>query len=206
MVTERVAVVAAGLPKQVKTPQVLPPLSSTSRVLKLGLTPKARRSRPRRAALTQTDVSVLMKWTIEPACSPCRAWPTSPPTVCTIGSTRSWSSPQTCNHGVTLDQVKQAARQAAVYGSAGYHDTPNQRLAVQYCTRMLGGRPGQIVVAHRNGEPVLLRQVATLTTGNPPLIGEGVVNDEAGLLVVVEKYPWANTLEVTRDVEQKVEA
>src|SRR5262245_42342875 len=43
MVTERVAVAAAGLPQQVKAPHVLPPLSSTSRVLKLGLTPKARK-------------------------------------------------------------------------------------------------------------------------------------------------------------------
>jgi multidrug efflux pump subunit AcrB len=39
-------------------------------------------------------------------------------------------------YGVTLEQVKQAARQAAVYGSAGYHDTPNQRLAVQFATRV----------------------------------------------------------------------
>src|SRR5262249_10886255 len=111
------------------------------------------------------------------------------------------------DHGVTLDQVKQAARQAAVYGSAGFHDTPNQRLALQYFTRV--ARPedlGRIVVAHRKGEPVLLSQVATLTTGNPAHIGAGVINDEAGLLVVVEKYPWGNTLEVTRDVEQKMEA
>src|SRR5262249_5887075 len=32
------------------------------------------------------------------------------------------------------------------------------------------------------------------------------VNDEQGPLVVVEKYPWANTLQVTRDVEAALEA
>jgi Cu/Ag efflux pump CusA len=32
-----------------------------------------------------------------------------------------------------------------------------------------------------------------------------VVNDHEGLLVVVEKYPWANTLEVTRGVEKAVD-
>src|SRR5262249_58420004 len=36
--------------------------------------------------------------------------------------------------------------------------------------------------------------------------GEGVVNDEPGLFVVVEKFPWGNTLEVTHEVEKKLEA
>src|SRR5262245_313558 len=40
MVSERVAVVAARLPIQVKATLVMPPLSSTSRTLKIGLTPK----------------------------------------------------------------------------------------------------------------------------------------------------------------------
>src|SRR5262249_61581631 len=42
MVSERVAVAAAALPQQVKAPgpRLMPPLSSTSRVLHIGLTPK----------------------------------------------------------------------------------------------------------------------------------------------------------------------
>src|SRR5262249_35932872 len=67
MVSERVAVEASRLPQQVKTPHVLPPLSSTSRVLKIGLTPKAKdKLAPGEPLLTQTDVSVLMKWVMEP--------------------------------------------------------------------------------------------------------------------------------------------
>src|SRR5581483_2339918 len=67
MVTERVAVAAAHLPQQVRTPQLLPPLSSTSRVLKIGLTAKRpNQLQPGEPQLDQTDVSVLMKWTIGP--------------------------------------------------------------------------------------------------------------------------------------------
>src|SRR5262245_2244484 len=67
MVTERVGVAAARLPQQVRTPQLLPPLSSTSRTLKIGLKPKAAdQLQPGEPVLTQTDVSVLMKWVIEP--------------------------------------------------------------------------------------------------------------------------------------------
>jgi len=32
----------------------------------------------------------------------------------------------------------------------------------------------------------------------PQLIGDAVLNDGPGLILVVEKFPWANTLEVAR--------
>src|SRR5919206_732549 len=57
IVSERVAVESARLPQQVKTPRVMPILSSTSRVLKVGLTPKHEHGRP---LCTQADISVLM--------------------------------------------------------------------------------------------------------------------------------------------------
>jgi CzcA family heavy metal efflux pump len=37
--------------------------------------------------------------------------------------------------------------------------------------------------------------------GTLPLIGDAVINDGPGLMLVVEKFPWANTLELTRGVE-----
>lgn len=205
MVSERVAVEAARLPQQVKAPRLMPPLSSTSRILKLGLTPKYEDGV---SLISHTDICVQMKWVIEPRLL---AVP-GVANVSTYGLHEKHfqvlvKPADLRDHGLTLNEVKQAARQAVVYGSAGYHDTPNQRLAVQYATKI--ERPedlGKTVVAHRKGQPILLEQVATLTTGNPPHIGEGVVNDEPGPLVVVEKYPWANTLQVTRDVERAVEA
>src|SRR5262249_16553254 len=73
MVAERVAVAAGvaggagGLRKQAGTPRLMPPLSSTSRVLHIGLTPKRKQDlKPGEPELTQTDVSVLLKWAIEP--------------------------------------------------------------------------------------------------------------------------------------------
>ena len=37
--------------------------------------------------------------------------------------------------------------------------------------------------------------------GIPPPIGDAVINDGPGLLLIVEKQPWGNTLDVTREVE-----
>lgn len=205
MVAERMAVAAARLPQQVKTPRFMPPLSSTSRVLKVGLTPTpADRRKPDDPVLTTTDISVLLKWVIEPRIQ----------AVSGVANTSTYGvhdrqyqvliKPATLRaNGLSVEQIKSAAAKAAVYGSAGFHDTPNQRLALQYFTRV--DRPedlGRTVVAFRQDKPLLLGQVAEITTGSPPSIGEGVVNDQPGPLMVVEKYPWANTLEVTRGVEE----
>src|SRR5262245_53493058 len=199
MVTERVAAVAPTLPERARTPRVLPPLSSTSRILKVGLTSDT---------LTPTEVSILCEWVIEPRL---RAVP-GVANISVYGLKRHQYQVQVRpdvlrDHGVTLEQVKAAARQASVFGSAGFLDTPNQRLAVQYASKVDTEKDlAKAVVAHRDGQSILLGQVAKLRTGNPPLIGEGIVNDKVGPLMVIEKYPDANTLEVTRKLEEAIEA
>ena len=47
-----------------------------------------------------------------------------------------------------------------------------------------------------------LGEVTEVTFAHPPLIGDAVVKNGNGLMLVVEKFPSANTLEVTRAVEQ----
>ena len=49
-----------------------------------------------------------------------------------------------------------------------------------------------------------LGDVANLTIGTQALSGDAVVNGGPGLLMIVEKYPWGNTLQVTRDVDKAV--
>ncbi|HYT88494.1 MAG TPA: efflux RND transporter permease subunit, partial [Gemmataceae bacterium] len=205
MVAERIALARATLPQQARAPQVMPPLSSTSRVLHIGLTPKPKdKLKPGEKELSQIDVSVLNRWVITPALLRVEGVAN----ISTYGHYDKryhvYVKPRDLrDHGVTLEQVKTALRKSVVYGAAGYHVTPNQQLGVNYVTTI--DRPidlAQTVVAHVKGQPVYLGQVAKLTTGKPQDIGEGVINDRPGLFVVVEKFPWANTLKVTRDVEK----
>ena len=208
MVNERLASAAPNLPLQVKTPKLLPPLSSTSRVLHIGLTPKAQADlQPGEPVLDQTEISVLMRWVIEPRLL-------RVPGVANVSTYGQHDKQYQVlvrpadlrAFGLTLQQVQQGVRDGVVYGSAGFHDTPNQRLAMQYATRIRGPEDlKHLVIAHRGGVPIYLGQIATITTGNPPPIGEGVIQDQAGLFVVVEKYPWGNTLEVTRAVEEALD-
>ena len=55
------------------------------------------------------------------------------------------------------------------------------------------------------GGRLRLTDVANVVEDHQPLIGDAVVNDKDGLLLVVEKFPGANTLEVTKGVEDALD-
>ncbi len=57
LVQERLAIVQSQLPTASGAPVILPPLSATSRVLKIGLSS---------ATLSQMDMTTLARWTIRP--------------------------------------------------------------------------------------------------------------------------------------------
>jgi Cu/Ag efflux pump CusA len=50
----------------------------------------------------------------------------------------------------------------------------------------------------------VLSDVADVVEDTWPLIGDAVINDGEGLMLIVEKLPWGNTLDVTRGVEAAV--
>ena len=54
----------------------------------------------------------------------------------------------------------------------------------------------------RAGPKVRLGDIGTVTEDYQPIIGSAVIDGKPGLLLVVEKLPWGNTLSVTRDVEK----
>src|SRR5262249_19652782 len=53
-------------------------------------------------------------------------------------------------------------------------------------------------------EAVRLGDVGRVVEDHQPLIGDAVIDDGPGLLLVVEKLPWANTIELTRGVEDAI--
>ena len=59
-----------------------------------------------------------------------------------------------------------------------------------------------IPIRTQDGRQVQLQDVADLVRGHQPLIGDAVINEGDGLMLIVEKLPWANTMDVTPGVEQ----
>lgn len=91
-------------------------------------------------------------------------------------------------------------------GTGGFVETANQRLTVQHKLPITSAEDmAEVVVEEKDGKAQGLGDVADVKYGEPPLIGEAVINAGPGLMLIVEKLPWANTLEVTKEVERALE-
>lgn len=196
-VQERLSLAASRLPLVAKPPVMMPPLSSLSRVLKIGVSSKT---------LSQIDISALTMWTIRPRLM-------SVPGVANVAV---WGqrdkqlqiliNPEHLRaRGITLQQVMLASGNAASIESGGFIDSPNQRIAIRH--KNLTTKPEELantVVDFKNGAPIRLGDIAEIVIGAPPTIGDAVINHGDGLLLIVEKHPNANTIEVTKKVEAAI--
>ncbi len=209
LVQERLASVQATLPSWAAPPVMIQPLSSTSRVMKIGI------SSP---TLSMIDQSMTAYWTI-------RARLLGVPGVANVaiwGQRKQMLYVQVDparlkEHGITLEQVMRVTADSldtgllkfssgAVVGAGGFIDTPNQRLNVQHVLPIQAPSDmARVVVVQQNGRTVRLGDVATIVVDHQPLVGDAVINGGEGLMLIVEKLPWANTLEVTRGVEAAIE-
>ena len=209
LVQERITAVTPSLPTWAAPPFMMQPLSATSRVMKIGM------SSP---TMSVTDMSLITYWTI-------RSRLLSVPGVANVPIWGEQLSQLHVNvvpaklaaHHVTLDQVMEATAEALdagilffseghVIGTGGFVDTPNQRLVVRHVPAIVTAEDlRNVQVTALDGELVRLSEVAEVEKGHQPLFGDAVINDGPGLLLVVEKFPWANTLDVTRGVEEALE-
>ncbi len=193
-VQERLATVSPSLPAVVRAPTILPPLSSLSRCLKIGLWSDT---------MSQMEMTIPAKWTIRPrlmavpGVANVAIWGEKDPELQVVVNPDRLRA-----HGVTLDQVIQVTRDATAMGAGGFIDTANQRLAIRHIPPAYSpDELGEVVVMYRKDAPLRLRDVADVKIDYSPPIGDAVINSQLGILLIVEKQPWANTLDVTRGVE-----
>jgi len=199
LVQERITLASGLLPRVAKPPVMLSPLSSTSRALKIGIQSET---------LSQMEMTTLCKWTIRPRLM----------SITGVANVAIWGQrdrqlqvlvdPERLRaHNITLTEVENATRDAVELAGGGFLDTPNQRLAVTHIAPVNTAEDlAQVVVAYRNGAALHLGDVTEVVEGFPAPIGDAIINDEPGILLIVEKQPWANTLEVTRNVEAALDA
>ena len=83
--------------------------------------------------------------------------------------------------------------------------TANQRIGLRRVLPIVTPADmAQISLANEAGKPLLIGDVANVVEDHQPLTGDAVINDGPGLLLVVEKLPWANALTLNQDVEKVV--
>jgi CzcA family heavy metal efflux pump len=212
LVNERVSIAIPGLPTSAGIPWVLQPLSATSRALKIGLTS---------TRYSLTDLSMIAYWTIR--------WRLM--AVPGVANVNVWGDrwkqlqlqfdPEKLRtHRVTIDDAQSVASDALDFGLLKYTDaaknrvggfieSPNQRLGIYHILPVFSPEDMARVTVHdrlkADGSPLVLGDLGTMAWGHQPLFGDAVINDHQGIMLVVEKFPWANTLDVTRGIDEALE-
>lgn len=216
LVAERVSLATPAMPTWAAPPVILPPLSATSRCMKIGISSKK---------LSLMDLSMISYWTIRQRLMKVPGVANVPIWGERLQMLQVQVDPaRMAAHGVTLDQVMEATGDALdvgllqyseghLIGTGGWIDTPSQRLPirvmlpiVQKSDKVSADPLAEVVIRVKDGTALHLRDVADVVVDHPPLPGDGIVNDGPGLLLIVEKFPWGNTLEVTRGVEAALDA
>ncbi|WP_034158099.1 efflux RND transporter permease subunit [Sphingomonas sp. ERG5] len=197
LVQERVTQIQGRLPAAARAPVMLPPLSSTSRAMKIGITSKT---------LDQMQLSELVRWTIRPRLM-------AVPGVANIAvwgqrdrQIQVLADPDRLRAaGVTLNELRTAAGDAVLVGGGGFVDTPNQRIAVQQAGAVQNADDlARTVIKVAGGASIRVGDVARVVDGHAAPIGNAIIDDGPGIMLIVEKQPTGNTLELTRKVEAAI--
>lgn len=209
------AVGIAGLPAVAKTPQMIQPLSSNSRVAMIEMSS---------SELTPTEMSVLARWVVGPRLTG----------VDGVANVAIWGNrehqlqvlvdpEQLREEKATLEQVIATAGnslevsplsflEASKPGTGGFIDTVNQRLNIFHeqaisSAKELAAVPLEVGDGGTATSPVTLGDVTKVVENHQPLIGDAIcTGGDQCLLLVVEKFPGANTGAVTEEVETAIDA
>ena len=201
MVSERMTQ-AFALPHVSKPPNMIQPLSSASRFMIVGLSSKK---------LSLMEMSVLARWTIAPRLMG----------VPGVANVAIWGNrdrqlqvqvdPKLLEENkISLLQVLESTGnalwvsslsfvEASTPGTGGFIDTTQQRLGIRHISPIVTSNTlAQVPI---EDSKIRLGDVAKVVEDHQPLIGDALTNDSPSLLLVIQKFPGANTLDVTKGVE-----
>jgi Cu/Ag efflux pump CusA len=209
VVQERLTMVA-GLPQVSQKPIVINPLATTSRLMMIGLSSKT---------LSLIDLSVLARWKIRqrllsvPGVANVPIWGLRDrqlqvlidmdrlrrndvelfKVIRTAGNAM-WSSPLTF-------------LEASTPGIGGFIDTANQRIEIQHIQPIKTAKElAKVVIEGKEDRSLTLGQVADVVENHQPLIGDAILQDKPGVMLVVERFPGSSVSQVTRGVEEALDA
>jgi Cu/Ag efflux pump CusA len=198
------------LPHVGTAPTMIQPTASTSRVAMVGM---------RSDSVSLIEMSVLARWNIRPRLM-------SIPGVAAVSV---WGlrdrqlqvqvdPERLIANDVTLTQVigttgnalwvsPLSFLQASTPGTGGFLESPNQRIGVQHISPITEAEQlAQVTVQRTDGPPVPLGALADVREDHQPLIGDATSGGEQSLMLVVERFPDANTAQVSRDVDAALDA
>ena len=109
--------------------------------------------------------------------------------------------------GVTLDQLASVCREACRNSSGGVLREYGNEYLIRGIARTTDlAEIAQTFVTTVSGQPVVLGDVAEVRVGSAQKMGYASQNAKPAIIISVSKQPHANTLEVTRHIEENLAA
>jgi CzcA family heavy metal efflux pump len=211
LVNERLQSVYPTLPTWAAPPVMIQPLSSTSRAMKIGISSDT---------VDIKDLSMIAYWKIRARLLEVPGVANAPIWGERIKMPQVQVDLEKLNiYGVPLEEVMDVTADAldvgllqfsegSVIGTGGFIDTPNQRIGIRSVLPIVTPEAlAQVPINDRkkpDGSPLTLGDVGDVVWDTWPLFGDAVIDGGPGLMMIVEKLPWANTLDVTRGVEEAI--
>jgi multidrug efflux pump len=105
------------------------------------------------------------------------------------------------SYGIGLEDVRAAISAANADSAKGHLDQGDQRYVVVSNDQITKAAPyRQLVVAYRNGAPVLLSDVAQVRDSNENIRNAGLFNAKSAVLVIVYPMPGSNIVSTVRQI------
>jgi CzcA family heavy metal efflux pump len=195
VVSERLSAMGATLPASARVPKLLPLTTATSTVLMIGLTSRTR---------SPMELHDAAEWTIK---RQLLAVSGVADAIVFGGEARQLQVQvdpgRLLRYGLSLQDVIAATQGATGVRGAGFIENANQRITLH--TEGQSTTPealAKVVLRWSNGVGVRLGDVATVAYGSAPAVGAASIMGTPGVIMVIESQYGANTLAVTKGLEQ----
>ncbi|MEE9171237.1 MAG: efflux RND transporter permease subunit, partial [bacterium] len=205
IVNEKLQIAEASLPEGIDRP-ILAPISSIMGEIML-ISVSADSTGPGNGhSISEMDLRSIADWTI-------RRRLLSVPGVSQVvaigGEVKQYqilvSPEKLAAYHISLNEVLRAAEQSNTNSSGGVYMDSGQEYLIRGIGRVQSLEDIAIsVVAIRGELPVLIRDVAEVKIGPATKFGDGSANAEPAVIIMVQKQPNANTLELTQRIEQTI--
>ncbi len=106
------------------------------------------------------------------------------------------------SYGLNLEDLRNALVATTVNTAKGSFDGPSQNFQINANDQLLSSAGYRdVIVAYRNGAPVMLTDVAKITDGIENAKLAAWMNQTPAILLNVQRQPGANTIAVVREIE-----
>jgi CzcA family heavy metal efflux pump len=200
LITERLQQAASKLPEGIDIPKLAPISTPIGTVLKYSLTVE------KQSKIDLMEVRRIVDWQVT---NRLLAVPGVSQVLVYGGDIRQYQVLVDPNKlkafNVSLQQVTDAVKAANVNAPGGFLITPDKQTLIRGIGRVETlDDLKQSVITARQGTPVRLGDVADVTIGGAVKIGDGSLNGERAVVILINKQPIADTPTVTRAVEAAI--